>query len=111
MDTGFSNVITYLDDENLRKKAMSIALNSKCIFLHGITDFLNAEIINYIRNGGEHYLEEIKNVVDDDINIEICKKIIKLKRNSRIKTFLKKHFPKIFYFLKKSKNILFGKKQ
>jgi len=50
-------------------------LNSKCIFLHGISDFLNAVIMDFVRGNGEHYLEEIKAVCDDKIKKQIDEKI------------------------------------
>lgn len=120
---GFSNVLTYLDDEKLRKQAMGIALNSKCIFLHGISDFLNAEIRNYVLNGGEHYLEEIKNVVDEETKKQIDEKIIEFENEighrrkpffhyedkrlrTRVKKILKKYFPNLFKFLKGSRDMV-----
>lgn len=120
---GFSNVLTYLDDEKLRKQAMGIALNSKCIFLHGISDFLNAEIRNYVRNSGEHYLEEIKNVVDEETKKQIDEKIIEFENEighrrkpffhyedkrlrTRVKKILKKYFPNLFKFLKGSRDMV-----
>ncbi|MDD7416115.1 MAG: glycosyltransferase family 2 protein, partial [Spirochaetales bacterium] len=120
---GFSNVLTYLDDEKLRKQAMIIALNSKCIFLHGISDFLNTEIRNYVQNGGEHYLEEIKNVVDKKTKKLIDKKIIEFENEighkrkeffvyedkrikTKLKNALKKHCPNLFKFLKRIRSML-----
>ncbi|MBR1714910.1 MAG: glycosyltransferase family 2 protein [Treponema sp.] len=120
---GFSNVLTYLDDEKLRKQAMGIALNSKCIFLHGISDFLNAEIRNHVRNSGEHYLEEIKNVVDEETKKQIDEKIIEFENEignrrkpffhyedkrlrTKLKNALKKYCPRFFSLLKKVKSVL-----
>ena len=124
---GFSNVITYLDNENLQKKAMSIALNSKCIFLHGISDFLNAGVRAFVYNCGEHYLEEIKTVVDDDIKRAIDEKIVEFENEigqkrkkffvykdnrmkTKLKNTLKKYFPNFFNFLKNAKNMIMRKK-
>lgn len=120
---GFANVITYLDDEKLRNQAMRIALNSKCIFLHGISDFLNAVIMDFVRGNGEHYLEEIKAVCDDKIKKQIDEKITEFenlfgiekkrffhyKDNSiytRSKHFLKRNFPRFFSLLKKTYHII-----
>ena len=120
---GFSNVITYLEDEKLQKRAMRIALNSKCIFLHGISDFLNAGVMAFVRENGEHYLEEIKFVCDDEIKKQIDEKIKEFenvfgttkkrffhyKDNSfktQVKDCLKKNAPHFFAFLKKCKQLL-----
>lgn len=123
---GFANVITYLNDEQLQKEAMNIALNSKCIFLHGISDFLNAGIKSFVENNGEHYLEEIKAVVDEKTKKQIDEKIKEFKKllgkehkgsfylkkkdfKSRLKRFIKKYFPRLFAVLNKLKNKILRK--
>lgn len=117
---GFANVITLLDSEKLRQDAMKFALNSKCIFLHGINDFFNAMIREFVHNDEEHYLEEIKYVVNDEYKILINEKIIEFenlekkqhkifyhrekKFKEKIKLFIKNNFPIVFSILKRIKN-------
>lgn len=128
---GYANVLTLLDNVQLRKDAMRVALNSKCIFLNGISDFLNAGVKSFVDNNCEHYLEEIKYVVDDDLVEAINNKIIEFENvievrrkqfyhhdidmtepisfKNKMKLFLKKYMPHTFKLLKKIRNKLRNK--
>lgn len=101
---GYSNILTLLKDEKLRKKAMEIALNSKFIFAHGIADFLDYQVKDFVVHDDENYLMEIYKSVSlkyQCIIKQYAKKYRRQKNYYKTKDFIKRRFPKIFAFLKK----------
>lgn len=103
---GYTNILTLLKDKNMRKNAMEVALNSKFIFTHGIFDFLNYQVKDFVLNGDEHYLDEICQNISLKYKLLIRKYVRKYKRQIlyfKSKNFIKRKFPKFFSILKQCK--------